>query len=113
LHEMTSGSGVDAEIISADVPILPGAEDMAAAGIIPGGTLNNLEYAEKFVVWDEKVTYLKKVLLCDAQTSGGLLVAISERYAQDFTHRLSKSGIIGAAIGRITENGTGLISVIS
>lgn len=101
LHEMTSASGVDAEIFSSDVPLLPGAEEMAAAGIIPGGTVNNLEFAEKFVIWDEKVTYLREVLLCDAQTSGGLLIALPEKYAQDFLHRLAENGITGAIIGRI------------
>ncbi len=72
LHEMTYASGVNAEIHSGDVPLLPGAEEMAAAGIIPGGTLNNLEFSEKFVTWNESVSYLRKVLLCDAQTSGGI-----------------------------------------
>ncbi|MFA4863592.1 MAG: selenide, water dikinase SelD [Bacteroidales bacterium] len=111
LYEMTSASGVDAEIFSSDVPLLPGAEEMAAANIIPGGTLNNLEFAEKFVIWDEKVSYLRKVLLCDAQTSGGLLIALPERYAEDFLHRMDESGITAAIIGRITSQGTGLIRV--
>jgi selenium donor protein len=111
LYEMTSASGVDAEIHSADVPILPGAEDMAATNMIPGGTLNNLEFAEKFVVWDEKVTYLRKVLLCDAQTSGGLLIAIPERYAKDILQKLAGSDVQSATIGSITSRGSGLIKV--
>ncbi len=112
LHEMASASGVDAEINSGNVPMLPGAEDMAAAGIVPGGTLNNLEFAEKFVVWDERVSYLKKVLLCDAQTSGGLLICMPESYADEFVQKLNKSGITGVIIGKMVSEGTGLINVM-
>jgi selenophosphate synthase len=111
LHEMTFASGVDAEVSSLEVPILPGAEDMAAAGIIPGGTLNNLEFAEKFVAWDEKVTYLRKVLLCDAQTSGGLLIALQERYSHDFMNKLTENGVNGVIIGMVISKGTGMITV--
>ena len=111
LHEMTSASGVDAEISSVAVPIMQGAEDMAAANIIPGGTLNNLEFAEKFVVWDEKVTYLRKVMLCDTQTSGGLLVSMPESHTGDFVDKLAESGVKGIVIGKMISEGTGIILV--
>jgi cysteine desulfurase len=111
LHEMTSASGVDALINSYDIPLLPAAEDMAAAGIIPGGTLNNLEFAEKFVVWDEKVTYTRKILLCDAQTSGGLLIALPESYAKDFINSLVQNQVQGALIGKMSSKGPGIITV--
>ncbi len=91
--------------------MLPGAEDMAAAGIIPGGTLNNLEFVEKFVVWDEKVTYLRKVLLCDAQTSGGLLIALPERNSRDLMNKLIENGVNGDMIGKIISKGTGMITI--
>jgi selenide,water dikinase len=112
LHEMTMASAVDAEIDASEVPILPGAEDMAAAGTIPGGTLNNLEYVEKFVTWDERISHLKKVILCDAQTSGGLLVAMPETHADEFVQKLNKCGITGVIVGKIVSDGTGLLNVI-
>jgi cysteine desulfurase NifS/selenium donor protein len=112
LHEMTFASGVDAEINAGDVPFLPGAEEMAAAGIIPGGTLNNLDFAEKFVAWDERISYIKKVLLCDAQTSGGLLICMPENHADEFVQKLAESGVTGNVIGRMLSEGTGLINVI-
>jgi selenophosphate synthase len=111
LHEITAASGVDAEIYAAEVPILPGAEEMAAAGVIPGGTLNNLEYAERFVLWDEKISYIKKVLLSDAQTSGGLLVCMPEGFASEFVKKLKDSGVEGVVVGKILSNGKGLIQV--
>ena len=111
LIEMISASKVDAEIISGDVPLLPGAEEMAAAGIIPGGTVNNLEFVEKSVIWDDKVTYLAKILLCDAQTSGGLLIALPERFSRDLLDNLSKNGVKGDIIGKVISKGTGMITV--
>lgn len=111
LHEMTSASGVDAEIYSSVIPILPGAEDMAAAGIIPGGTLNNLEFVKKFVIWDEKLTYLMKILLCDAQTSGGLLVSLPESYAVEYVQKLAESGLTGVNVGKMLSEGTGSIYI--
>jgi cysteine desulfurase len=111
LHEMTSASEVDAEIYSYDIPILQGAEDMAFTGIIPGGTVNNLEFAEKFVVWDEKVTYTRKILLSDAQTSGGLLIALPEQFMKAILQKLAENNVQGAVIGNITLKGSGLITV--
>jgi len=111
LHEITSASGVDAEIDSSAVPLLPGAEEQAAAGVIPGGTLSNLEHAEGFVNWDERVSYIKKMLLCDAQTNGGLLVCIPDLYSADFINKLEKAGVQGAAIGTILKKGNGRIVI--
>jgi cysteine desulfurase len=112
LHEMTFASGVDAEINSADIPLMPGSEDMASAGIIPGGTISNLEFVDKFVTWDEKVTYIRKILLCDAQTSGGLLIALPESYANNFLQRLNEGNVKGILIGKLSSKGPGLIRVV-
>lgn len=111
LHEITSASGVDAEIISGSVPLIPGAEQLATGGIIPGGTLNNLEYSDNFVQWDDNVGYVKKVILCDAQTSGGLLICIPDRYISDFTKRLYEIGIDAVIIGKLLSQGPGNIHV--
>jgi cysteine desulfurase NifS/selenium donor protein len=113
LHEMTAASRVEAEIFSGDVPLLHGAEKMAAAGIIPGGTLNNLEFAEKFVKWDDKIPRHKKLLLCDAQTSGGLLIALPVKYAQEFSQSSTEAGFTVYIIGRIISAGEGLIRVMA
>ncbi|MCU0381990.1 MAG: selenide, water dikinase SelD [Chitinophagaceae bacterium] len=112
LHEMTSASGLDAEIHAGKVPFLPGAEEMTAAGIIPGGTLNNLDYAGQFVLWDENVSYNKKVLLCDAQTSGGLLVCMPGPYSEGFVKKLAERGVTATVIGKMCSAGTGVIKVI-
>jgi selenide,water dikinase len=84
---------------------------MAGAGIIPGGTVSNIEFAEKFVIWDDKLTYIRKSLLCDAQTSGGLLIAIPESNAQDLVQKLAESGVNGVIIGKMLSPGKGVIRV--
>lgn len=111
LHEVTSASGVDAEVYADKVPFLDGAEEMAAAGVIPGGSLNNLDYAAKFVTWSDNVSYIKKVLLCDAQTSGGLLIFMPEQYVPEFLNRLAEEGKRGVVVGKLLskENGSVLV----
>ncbi|MDX9905799.1 MAG: selenide, water dikinase SelD [Bacteroidales bacterium] len=111
LHEVISASRLDAEILANAVPVIPGAEEMAAAGIIPGGTINNLEFSNRFVKWDENISYVRKILLCDAQTSGGLLVSIPARFADNIIKNLSDKGINGVIIGRMSAKGSGIIYV--
>lgn len=111
LHEITSASGVNAEIISDSVPLIPNAEQLATAGAIPGGTLNNLEYADNFVQWDDNVGYVKKVILCDAQTSGGLLICIPDRYIPGFLKRLTEKSVNGVIVGKLLSEGTGTVYV--
>jgi len=112
LHEVTHASGLNAEIFAGKVPVLPGAEELAAAGAVPGGSLNNLEYCNKFVHWDENVADIRRILLCDAQTNGGLLVCMPEPYLTDFLKKLTEKGKRGVVIGRMIEKGEGIISVM-
>lgn len=111
LYEMTSASGVDARIDAAKVPILPGAMEMAAAGAVPGGTLANRDHTAPFVNYNPEVSDLMKILLNDAQTSGGLLMAVPEEMADPLLHHLSLAGANGYLIGRISSTGNGRIFV--
>jgi len=65
-----------AEIDSQSVPLLEEAYELALSDIIPGGTINNLQYVESITQYSKKVSDIMKYLLCDAQTSGGLLVSV-------------------------------------
>ena len=112
LREMTRGSGVDAEIFADRVPVIPAAWDHAAAGIVPGGTRDNQAFVADTVDWTEGVSELQKTLLCDAQTSGGLLIAVAAAQADDLVAALREAGVDAAvAIGRIMGPGTGRIRV--
>jgi selenide,water dikinase len=93
LHELASASGVSVEVEAAAVPAIDGVMDLLAADEPPiaGGTRRNREWVEEFVDWDPTVPERYRWLLCDAMTSGGLLIA-----AQDAP---------GTRIGRILEAG--------
>lgn len=77
LHEVATASGVGAFISSAAVPVLDGARALAAEGAIAGGTARNLEWLTDKVRWASEIDEITRLLLADAQTSGGLLLAVS------------------------------------
>ncbi len=112
LFEMASASGVDVEMESRLVPLLPGVVEMASAGIVPGGTRNNLEYVNPHITWPEGFPEFRKHILCDAQTSGGLLIALPEEFAAEFLNECSAHGVQGSVIGRIKSEGMGRIMVL-
>jgi selenide,water dikinase len=73
LFKLARASGVSAVVDAAAVPYLDGAREAAAAGYIPGGTRRNLDWVRPHLTSD--IGELELLLLADAQTSGGLLVA--------------------------------------
>ena len=113
LREMAEGSGVDVVLHAERVPLLQEAVDMAAAGVVPGGTLDNMEYVACAVAWDEAVPKTRRIVLCDAQTSGGLLVALPAAHGKKYLDRLRQAGIADAAlVGEVTGEGKGKITVV-
>ena len=112
LREMVEGSGVGARIVLNDVPLIPGARALAEQGIAPGGTLRNLDSLRDSVVWDAEISDPVKVLLADAQTSGGLLISVSEEKAGRLMAALVEHGVSGArVIGDILDTPKGTIAV--
>ncbi|MFM8501788.1 MAG: selenide, water dikinase SelD [Fluviibacter sp.] len=98
LVEMADGSGLTAELDAATVPVLPGVAQYLAAGCVPGGTLRNFEsYGERISLLSED----QKHLLCDPQTSGGLLVAVTPEGEAAFVDVAKQSGIELQPIGRL------------
>jgi selenium donor protein len=112
LREMAAGSNVDVTIRASAVPILDPAWTFAGAGIVPGGTLNNLAYVEPYVTFASGVSQVARLLLADAQTSGGLLISLSGKHAEALLVALHTRGVSEAAIiGEITGKGTGHLTV--
>lgn len=110
LAEMALSSGVDVEIIWDDIPLLPGVLECAAAGILPGAIERNKESCGERVRADESLPQEMVDISYDAQTSGGLLVAIAASSAEKFLKTLHKEGIVDAAvIGKVLQKGSGLI----
>jgi selenide, water dikinase len=104
LHELALASGVAAIVEAAAVPAIDGAlELLADERAIAGGSRNNRRYAEEFASFEDSVDEVRRRLVTDAMTSGGLLVAVDPARAAE---------IPGALIGRLTTGEPGTISVI-
>jgi selenide, water dikinase len=111
LKGLLQASGVAAEVDADAVPLLPRARELAAAGSVPGGTTRNLESVQGAVSWDG-IADVDRILLADAQTSGGLLIAVSSDGARELVAALDAEGTPAAAvIGRITAGPAGTIRV--
>jgi cysteine desulfurase NifS/selenium donor protein len=104
LKELILGSHTGAEIDHKKVPVLPMTWELAAMNMIPGGTRSNLKFVEDTVDWDEGIPELAKVILADAQTSGGLLITLPAKEADKFIEQCRLAGISDAVvIGSITK----------
>jgi selenium donor protein len=109
LLEMCSGSGVGAEVRAAAVPILPNAREYLARGFRPTGTMRNVDTFQRRV--DVRVPASEFTLMCDAQTSGGLLMSVSSDKLAALEARMQQSGLFYATIGTITER-SGTLTLI-
>lgn len=112
LNNMLVASGVSAEIDAAAVPLLPNAAALVEQGAIPGGTRRNREALAAKVRFDDAVGEAMRVLLFDAQTSGGLLIAVPQGHVAQLLTALKKEKTPAAAqIGRIVGGPPGTIAV--
>jgi selenide,water dikinase len=98
LCEMTSASGVGAKIFLSNIPVLDYAWKLAEQRIIPGGTMSNRNFMEGKVDWGKDICEEAKLILCDAQTSGGLLISVSKSKAQKLLGSLEKRGVKNSSI---------------
>ncbi len=109
--EMARGSDVSFEISFNQVPILEGAIELAKNGVVPGGSKSNHKWLSDDVVYED-ILPEEQLVLCDAITSGGLLVSIAEEDAKRYMDNLHSRGLAKASIiGRVTEKNDKLIYV--
>jgi len=112
LGNILRASEVGAELVFDEIPFLAHARNLAARGVVPGGTKRNMEAAAA-VEWAEDITHADRLLLADAQTSGGLLLAVPKENEAALVEALQAAGTPAAAvIGRLTEGPTGSIRVV-
>ncbi len=104
LAEMLQASSVSATIDFSAVPILPGAADIAAHGDVPGGTKRNYRAVKGIVDFGETPAAIRTILV-DAQTSGGLLLAVPEADLDDLVAAVVAGGDLAAVIGGIGAPG--------
>jgi len=97
------GSGVSVEIDAGALPLLPGVVELVAAGHVPGGSRRNRAYADSWTDWDPSLGELERVLACDAQTSGGLLLAVASERSEALLAQLEEVGAGSWAVGRLSD----------
>jgi selenide,water dikinase len=113
LGNILTASKVGAEVAYEALPILPHALNLATRGIVPGGTQRNLAATEGLVTWAEDLSPVERLLCVDAQTSGGLLLAVPEENVAPLLAALREAETPAAAvIGRITPGSAGQIRVV-
>lgn len=100
LLEMCRAGRLGARVEARAPRILPGAAELAGAGFIPGGSGRNRNAAERAVTWDAGVPETLRVLLCDAQTSGGLLAAVPSGRGAAAAAALGERGYAASVVGR-------------
>jgi selenide,water dikinase len=111
LTGMLEASKVAAEIAFDRLPILPHARNLASRGVIPGGTQRNLDAAEQ-VDWAPDLTPADRYLCVDAQTSGGLLLAVpAENEASLLAALREERTPVAEVIGRVVRGNPGSIRV--
>jgi selenide,water dikinase len=112
LRNMLRGSGVAARVSSGDVPFLPGVEALVEAGHVPGGTGRNQGDLHRDMTWGGHITDTLKVLLNDAQTSGGLLISIAADGVEELLEELEGKAPAAAVIGEVMAGEAGQIEVV-
>ena len=93
LYEMCKASNISAEIEINKVPFFNKVEQFAKKGAVPGGTKRNLDFFSKHIEFEDSVQNHQKLMLADAQTSGGLLISLSKNNAHSLTSFCKKQSI--------------------
>ena len=104
LLEMCKGSKVSAEIEFCSIPFIEGVYELAKNGVVPGGTKRNMEFVQKDVQFSDDITDIQQLMAADAQTSGGLLIAVSEEKADALVYELKHNKTLASdRIGNIID----------
>ncbi len=111
LRTLARASGVSARIHAQDVPILTGARTLLTQGHVPGGTRRNLEDLADDVAFVPSVEPELRTLLADAQTSGGLLLAVPPEALKGLVTDLAESSPVAAVVGALEEGPAGHVLV--
>jgi len=103
LKEMLEASGVSAELVFQNIPFLPDVRKLAEKGIMPGGSRRNLSYVAPITQFSEKLNKLERLMIADAQTSGGLLICVPDEQSTKLVAKLKQADVPAQKIGSIAE----------
>lgn len=112
LRNVVAASKVGARIFMDQVPVLPAAREYVHAGISPGGTHANRRFLADWVTYADDITNEEQLMLCDAQTSGGLLAAVAADEVEGMLKALGVRGVVAATVGVIEADAPARITVV-
>jgi selenide,water dikinase len=112
VRELAAASGLAVRVNAGAVPILPEVLDLIARDAVPGGTRSNEGYLAQFTTFADAVDPRVRVALVDAQTSGGLVIAVPPDQRDALVSALDANGVrVAACIGRLEAGAAGTIVV--
>jgi selenide,water dikinase len=113
LKAMMAASNTAARLFWSNIQLLPGVLDLAKQGIAPDGTRRNLDSLGPLVTWDSSLSDDVRIILSDAQTSGGLLISVPQQKASALMGELENHGVHDAKIiGEVINGIAGAIDVV-
>lgn len=86
--------------------------ELAEEGFVPGGTKNNFAHVQNSITFPDTLDQIGQWILCDAVTSGGLLISVAGDQADELLRKLKLAGVEASLIGETTEEHPGRIVVI-
>jgi len=114
LHHLASASGLGARIRLRAVPTLDFIRRLATAGLVPGGSRKNLEYVSPHTRFGDDVAEVDRLILADAQTSGGLLIAVPPDRESTLIRELERHNAPArAVIGELVSGKPGSVEITS
>ena len=111
LREICAASNVSAHVMASAPRVLPDALELAATGFVPGGSARNREAIDKIAEWEPGLDERLRTLLCDAQTSGGLLACVPKHEASELAAEWEAAGYAASVVGRIVEPSQPILTV--
>ncbi len=111
LSDLARLSDLAAVVESRNVPLLPRVREIVERGNVPGGTQRNFEHIDPLVSWAPSLSDSDKLILCDAQTSGGLLISVAAADSRALLDELLESGLAAAEIGELVAGVPGAVDV--
>jgi selenide,water dikinase len=113
LHHLATASGLSARVFADAVPTLDFVRSLAAEGMVPGGSKDNLAYVEPHASFDSALSEVERLILADAQTSGGLLIAVPPEAEASLLRELAERGTPArAVVGELLSGEPGSLAVV-
>ena len=110
--EMAKGSKLGVKIQHSSCTYYQELRELAEKGFVPGGTKNNFIHVQNDVTFPDEMDQIDRWILCDAVTSGGLLISVAADQAEQMLNQLKRDGVDASLIGEILLETAGHITIV-